>query len=384
MSTAAVIDRSLYSALRDHVYLNQASLGLIPRPAVEAMRQFLESVGQFGNIRLSDAAEAGVLENLRSAAAALLDAPSRSVAVVSGASEGLGQVAAALAPEVEEAVLVRTDFPSVTYPWLGARERYGTTVRWVEDRPDTDLTDALVDALSGRPAVVCVSAVQYATGSAIDVASLCTAAHAANAKVVVDVTQLAGAGPVSMRAWQADALVCSGYKWLSAHGGVALLAVSEDLARRTPHILGWMGTGSPFDFDAEHLRLSPDARRYQLSTMSYSSAVGLTSSLALLAEAGVPTLAAHARLLAEEVVARAEPLGWAPFRPLAQASASGHLVSLRHLRLAAHAVQEALVADHRIYLSSRGGGIRVSLHGYNDSDDISALIGALKQLSDGH
>jgi cysteine desulfurase / selenocysteine lyase len=377
VSTAAVIDRSLYAALRDHVYLNQASLGLIPRPAVEAMRQFIESTGQFGNIHLSDAAEAGILDELRAAAAQLLDAPSRSVAVVSGASEGLGQVAAALAPEVEEAVLVRTDFPSVTYPWLGVRERYGTAVRWVEDRPDTDLTAALVDAMSGRPSVVCVSAVQYATGSAIDVASLCAAAHAANAKVVVDVTQLAGAGPVSMQEWGADALVCSGYKWLSAHGGVALLAVTDHLTHVTPRILGWMGTGAPFDFDAERLRLSDDARRYQLSTMSYCSAVGLNSSLALLEGVGMVTLAGHARTLAEELVARAAPLGWLPYRSLEQSSASGHLVSLRHERLPAHGVQRALAVDHRIYVSSRGGGIRVSLHGYNDSDDLSALIEAL-------
>ena len=161
MATAAVLDRDLYEAVREHVYLNQASLGLIPGPSVEAMSRFLEDVGQFGQVHMSDAAEAAVLDRLRAAAADLLDAPERSVAVVGGASEGLGQLAAALAPEVEEAVLVRTDFPSVTYPWLGARERYGMAVRWVEDDPDTDLTVALIDAISGRPAVVCVSSVVH-------------------------------------------------------------------------------------------------------------------------------------------------------------------------------------------------------------------------------
>ena len=34
----------------------------------------------------------------------------------------------------------------------------------------------------------------------------------------IDVTQMAGALAVSLRAWSADALVCSGYKWLSTHG----------------------------------------------------------------------------------------------------------------------------------------------------------------------
>jgi Asp-tRNA(Asn)/Glu-tRNA(Gln) amidotransferase A subunit family amidase len=38
--------------------------------------------------------------------------------------------------------------------------------------------------------------------------------------------------------WRADAVVTSGYKWLSAHGGVALLALTPDLAERRPHLVG--------------------------------------------------------------------------------------------------------------------------------------------------
>jgi hypothetical protein len=50
-------------------------------------------------------------------------------------------------------VLVSTDFPSVTYPWLvpAARGWPDRTVTWVEDTPDRDLTDALVEAI--RPGI---------------------------------------------------------------------------------------------------------------------------------------------------------------------------------------------------------------------------------------
>ena len=126
--------------------------------------------------------------------------------------------------------MVPSDFPSVTYPWLAARERSGMRIRWVPDVAATDLTQSLADAISERTTVVCISAVQFSTGSQVDVAALVTRARSAGARVVVDVTQMAGAVPVTMSAWGADALVCSGYKWLSAPGGVALLAVTEDLA----------------------------------------------------------------------------------------------------------------------------------------------------------
>ena len=99
---------------------------------------------------------------------------------------------------------------------------------------------------------------------------------------------------MSMRDWGADAVVCSGYKWLSAHGGVALLAVDEELAQETPYIVGWKGTADPFDFHADHLSLAPDARRFELSTMSYGSAISLSASLALLAGLGMSAIAEHA------------------------------------------------------------------------------------------
>ena len=70
----ALLPRQLYAALEDCTYLNQASLGLVPRPTIEAMTRFLEEVAQYGNVRLSDNAEARVLDGVRQAAATLFDA----------------------------------------------------------------------------------------------------------------------------------------------------------------------------------------------------------------------------------------------------------------------------------------------------------------------
>lgn len=374
--TQSLIERDRYESLNHCVYLNQASLGLIPRESVDAMICFLKDVAQHGNVRMSDVAETKVLDELRVAAADLLDAPLRSIAVIGGASEGLGQIAATLAAPSAEVILVPTDFPSVTYPWLAARDRLGVTIRWVEDTPAADLTTALVDSIVDSTSVVCVSAVQYATGTSVDVGAIARRAHEVDARVVVDVTQLAGAAPVSMREWSADALVCSGYKWLSTPRGVAILAADAEFIRTTPVLVGWKGVDDPFAFDAAALRLADDARRYELSTMAYCSAVGLNSSLALLSDVGMTAMQAHARALATELVDQVRPLGWTPFREL-DAGASAHIVSLRHPFLAAPRAQAVLAADHRLIVSSRGEGIRVSLHGYNDSSDIKLLADAL-------
>ena len=323
------ISRDLFAALDRCTYFNQAALGLIPGPTIDAMHSFLDQTAQFGNLYLSDEQEANILDGVRSAGAELLGTTADAVAVVAGASEGLGQVTSLLEPDCRTVVLVSSDFPSVTYPWLGVAERREVALRFVEDRPDRDLTQGLVEAIDPTTGVVAFSAVQYGTGTQVDCGQVARRAHGVGARVVVDATQLAGAAPVEMTGWGADAVVTSGYKWLSAHGGVSLLALASDLSGRRPRLVGWKGTDDPFAFDARTLRLAGDARRFELSTMSYASAIGLKSSLAILSSAG-SSHQLHARQLAARLIDEVEELGWHPFRPLSDPAASSHIVSLRH------------------------------------------------------
>jgi cysteine desulfurase / selenocysteine lyase len=379
-SIPSLVPRDRYAALERCTYLNQASLGLIPAPAIEAMETFLEETAQFGNLYLSDDQEAAILDGVRSAGAEVLGTSSDAVAVVAGASEGLGQVTSLLEPEQGTVLLVGSDFPSVTYPWLAAAERRGISLRVIEDRADRDLTQDLVDAIDPATVVVAFGVVQYATGTRVDAGRVAERAHEVGARVVVDATQLAGAGVVDSVGWGADALVTSGYKWLSTHGGVALLALAPDLVTGLPRFVGWMGARHPFDFDPMTLRLADDARRFQLSTMSYVSAIGLVASIAMLSSLGFERIDEHARRLATHLVDRVSELGWRPFRPLSDPSAASHIVSLRHAEHDPGVTAERLASESRIICGGRAGGLRISLHAYNDGDDVDSLVEALGRL----
>jgi selenocysteine lyase/cysteine desulfurase len=379
-SIPSLVPRDDYAALDRCTYLNQASLGLIPTSTIDAMDTFMRETAQFGNLYLSDDQEAAILDSVRSTGAGVLGASSDAVAVVAGASEGLGQATSLLRPDRGTVLLVGSDFPSVTYPWLAVAERRGIAVRFVEDSGDRDLTQDLVDAIDPATAVVAFSVVQYATGTRVDAGRVAERAHEAGARVLVDATQLAGAGVVDTVGWGADALVTSGYKWLSAHGGVALLALAPDLVQRLPGLIGWMGAHDPFDFDPRTLRLADDARRFQLSTMSYISAVGLEASVAMLSSLGFERIEEHARRLATYLVDRVAGLGWRPFRPPSDPSASSHIVSLRHADHDPGVTAERLASESQIICGGRAGGLRISLHVYNDADDVDRLAEALGRL----
>jgi selenocysteine lyase/cysteine desulfurase len=100
----------------------------------------------------------------------------------------------------------------------------------------------------------------------------------------------------------------------------------------------------------------------------------------MLSSLGADRIERHARRLAVRLVDGAGELGWRPFRPLSDPSAASHVVSLRHADRDPRIVAERLASDQRIVCGGRGGGLRISLHVYNDDEDVDRLVEAIERL----
>jgi selenocysteine lyase/cysteine desulfurase len=316
---SSLLDRNDYPTLRDVVYLNQASLGLIGQPAFDAMTGFLEGVGRHGNTYMSDEDEAGFLDGLRSKAAQLLRSEAEQVAILSSASELLGQIPLILPPGPRtKIVAVSTDFPTITRPWLRLAERGGCRVDFASDNPDSDLTSELIDRIDGETEVVTVGSVQFATGTVVDIPRLRVATAQAGVRLVVDATQEAGAMNRSIGSWGADVVVTSGYKWLGGHGGVAIGIIGRQLLEEPPALPGWMSAPEPFDFDATRLPLARGARRYTQSTISYAR-LPVSPLPSISCSLSARPYRKAAADLALQVADELRPYGWHPLREEATA-----------------------------------------------------------------
>jgi cysteine desulfurase/selenocysteine lyase len=376
-------DRLDYPSLRQSVYLNQASLGLIGQPAVTAMHTFIDNVARHGNLCMSDRDEVAYCETLRERASRLFHCDSAQVAIVGSASEILGQLPMLLQPRPKSTILaVSSDFPAITRPWLRLAAHKDHTVRFVDDQPTCDLTDTLIEAIDESTSAVAVSSVQYATGTVVDISRLRQRTARVGARLIVDATQAAGAVRVDAAAWDADAVVASGYKWLGGHGGVALAIMSPRLLEQIPPLPGWMGASDPFGFDATSVSLANDARRYTQSTMSYASMAGLVVAVEQLLSLGEARIEAHARTLAAMLVSNASKIGWQPFRKVGDPASSPHIISLGRARESVQAIVERLRSQN-IVCGTRGGRIRISLAPYNDESDVNTLIEAFARARSG-
>jgi cysteine desulfurase family protein (TIGR01976 family) len=118
-----------------------------------------------------------------------------------------------------EIIVTDLDHESNIATWL-ALEREGAKIVWWRFRDDGRLHPEDLDALlSPRTRLVACTLASNAIGSILDVAQVSRRAHAAGAEVFVDAVHYGPHGPIDVRAFDCDYLVCSGYKIFSPHMG---------------------------------------------------------------------------------------------------------------------------------------------------------------------
>ena len=370
--------RSGYPCLDQSIYLNQASLGLLHDQTVEEMTEFLSTVARYGNLKMTDKQEANFLDPLRGSIAKLLQAQPENIAILSSASELLSQVPNLCSPEPNsKIILVSTDFPSITRPWLTNKKTGDLKICFVNEVPNADLTQTIIENIDPNSSVVCVSYVQFASGTRIDIKKLAKYTKEVGAKLVVDVTQAAGAIPINISEWSADILVCSGYKWLGGHGGVAFGLLSNELLRKDPPTIGWFSNENPFDMEATKLNLSKTAAKYTQSTISYISVVGLKTAIQQLLDIKVSSIMKHSDKLAKILFSMLEDSDWKSFRPTTSNEFSSHIISLTHP--CADTVKSTFeqLSKKGLVFGIRNGRLRISISHYNNSTDIKYLGASL-------
>ena len=370
--------RSGYPCLDQSIYLNQASLGLLHDQTVEEMTEFLSTVARYGNLKMTDKQEANFLDPLRGSIAKLLQAQPENIAILSSASELLSQVPNLCSPEPNsKIILVSTDFPSITRPWLTNKKTDDLKICFVNEVPNADLTQTIIENIDPNTSVVCVSYVQFASGTRIDIKKLAKYTKEVGAKLVVDVTQAAGAIPIDISEWCADILVCSGYKWLGGHGGVAFGFLSNELLRKDPPTIGWFGNENPFDMEATKLNLSKTAAKYTQSTISYISVVGLKTAIQQLLDIKISSIMKHSDKLAKILFSMLEESDWKSFRPTTSNEFSSHIISLTHP--CANTVKSTFdqLSKKGFIFGIRNGRLRISISHYNNSTDIKYLGASL-------
>jgi cysteine desulfurase/selenocysteine lyase len=381
---AAVIDslapRAEFPVLLETVFLDTANDGLVSLTVRSAAERFWRASAagspDYGAVR------AAAYEGARDAVARLLGADRSTIAVTNSASEAMGQVAWALRPGAgANVVLIDADFPTATYPWLRLAAGSDVELRFlaVRDDPGSLSVEALAELVDEHTAVVSVSHVQYATGQRLDVARLSELAHRSGALVAVDVAQSAGVVPIDVQAAGVDVVVGHAGKWLCGETGAGFCYLRPGLAETIdPPILGWRSTADPWDIDGSVIRPAPDARRLEVSSISYLSRFVLGAAIDYLLGFGIEAISAHDLRLGALLADGLDALGATVLTPRPESERAG-IVAARFPGSEAADVARRL-AEAGVRASARLGAVRFSTHLYNNESDVVGALDRLERL----
>ncbi|MDP9344761.1 MAG: aminotransferase class V-fold PLP-dependent enzyme [Actinomycetota bacterium] len=338
--------RARFVAQDDGVYLDGNSLGRLPHATADALGALTREWGERLVGGWEDWIELPVAVGDELGAATLGAAPGQTL-VCDSVTVNLFKLASAAIARSHPAYAARAlladpgDFPTDRYVLAGLAERHGLELRW------SIPTDAEAACANGDVALACFSAVDYRTGALADVAGVTAAVQAGGALMLWDLSHAVGSVEIALDAAGADLAVGCTYKYLNAGPGApAFLYVREGLAAglHSP-IQGWFGAADQFAMGPAY---APDAgvARFLAGTPPIGGLVAVRSGVALLAEAGMPAVAAKGRALtdlaAELHDAWLAPLGFAFGSPREAARRGAH-VALRHPR--AWPICRALIAE---------------------------------------
>jgi len=325
------------------IYLDGNSLGALPKATRERLKAAVDVEWGNGLIRSWNTHDwIGAPARIGDKIAGLIGAKAGEVIVADSTSVNLFKlITAALRAQPGRRVILTEpgNFPTDLYIAQGVAELIGD----VEIRLAP--ADQIADAIDEQVALVMLTHIHYKTGARHDMAAITRRAHEAGALTLWDLSHSCGALEVDLNGAEADLAVGCGYKYLNGGPGApAFLFVAErhQAALRSP-LTGWMGHAAGFDF-VDDYRPADGIARFLCGTPSVLAMLALEVGVDLVAEAGMPALAAKSRKLCsafiDAVESRCAGLGLTLVTPRDPA-ARGSQVSFAHPD--AYPIMQALI-----------------------------------------
>ncbi len=356
--------RSDFPLTKTSIYLDHASGGPIPRPVYEKTSQYYTEhhlEADFAWPRWMRRRE-----EIREKAARFINAEPSEIAFVSNTSHGMNLVADLLAGEGQ--VLSNTcEFPSSTLPWLWRKAK----MVWQEPEKDGALPAAKLKKLL-KPGVKTIlsSFVQYGTGFRQDLEAVGKAKG--NRYFVVNATQGFGAFPVDVKKWNADFLCANSYKWFMAGYGGGILYVNKkhlNNPKLRPAGVGWRSMKNPEAMDNRKLDLKPEASRYEFGSPGFPVIFTMGAAIDYFNSIGMEKIGKRVLELTDFAVEGLKKSGFEIVSPRGPHSSGIVIFNAPN----PEKLQKKLLAD-KIYISVRGGKLRIAPHFYNSFEDLQTFL----------
>lgn len=368
----AISVSDLFDLPDDVVYLNCASFSPQLRAVTAAGQQAVLRKSFPWKIHSAEMIEEP--EILRTLVAQVLNTSADGVALIPSVSYGVGVAAANLPIGKGQHILVLDkDFPSNYYTWREHALRNQAGIETVKPAADESWTEAILNAITERTAIVSVANCHWTNGAYIDLARVSARVKAVGAALVIDASQSLGVMPLDLDSIQPDFVVSVGYKWLLGPYGLGYLyAAPKWREAGVPLEYSWLAKQGSDDFaNLVNYRndYRPGARRFDMG--EYSSFIHIPMGIQAVQHVldwGVPNIQQQLRGVTHYIAKKATALNIQYPHEYVD-----HMLGLEFPTGIPDGLKEAFEQE-RIYVSFRGSSIRVAPYLFTTTEDIDRLF----------
>ena len=358
------------------IYLNHAAVAPWPTSAKKAVTRFAEENVTKGASDYPHWLE--VESELRANIAQLIHATPDSVALVKNTSEALSFVAYGIDWQPGDTVVISDEeFPSNSIVWESLNDQ-GVNVRKVSltgDEPEAEL----LKAISEQPRLVSISAVQYATGTRVDLEKIGQACQNSGTLFCVDAIQAVGALEFDVRKIQCDFAMADGHKWLLGPEGLGFFYVRpEKMNDLSLNEYGWHMIKHASDYSQTTWEVADTAMRFECGSPNMLAGYALEASTDLLLTVGLDNVARAIEDNHAFLQQQLQALGAEILSPLNSQQRAGIITFKFEGIDSAWLYQQLMNKD--VVCANRGGGVRFSPHFHTTKECMEGAIKALKSL----
>jgi len=352
--------RNEFPALRNQIYLNTASSGLMSKSLLDWRRSHDEDYYTNG---VNFVKRKQIPEDARAGVARLFDAKSSETALIPNFSFGCNIVLDGLS-KGQKILLLKEDYPSLRWP-VEIRD-FNVCYAKIDENLEENILQAVE---KHKPDIFMFSIVQWLSGIKINLDFLKQLkSQYPDLLLIADGTQYMGTENFSFKDNAIDVLGASAYKWLCAGFGNGFMLIKKEVQNKIfPKTIGF-NSADTFDSKATDTRF---IKYFEPGHQDFIAFGSLNQAIKKVERIGIENISEPIKKLTDYAKDGLLQKGLLTNATKLRSEHSSIINFKGDMELF-----DKLTSQY-IICSPRGGGIRVSFHYYNTKDEVDALLDML-------
>ena len=369
----------------DKIYLNNASVSVMPKISIEAMKQFLIDYSEMGpDSPESEIFIKGLWEKTRKAVSNVVKCHPDEIIITQSVTDGINNVANGMKFENDSNIVIRGgehEHHANYFPWLKLGKRIDVRSLPVNDNGGFEYSD-LKKILDEKTKLVALSHGLYNSGLILPVKEIGKELQKENVPYFLDTAQTVGCiGEFDFADTGCDFMSFNGSKWLCGPMGTGVFYCkreSSDLLE--PSNIGGETAETNENGELTYKEL-PD--RFQAGFRNYVGLAGMESSITFLQNLGWDNIRNHiinlSNLFINEIGKIPESKVFGPENEAERTSIVSFEIEKHDPEIIVSELSQKgiIIAKREIYEKPV---LRISPHIYNTKDEILNLVEELKKL----